>query len=324
MTTSCSAPPAATHSTAVRTRPPTRRLRSVDANQTLTDIQLTGVGTDAIAGLEVVTLNGGASANDLDASGFSGRVEIHGAAGNDTLAGAAGDDDLFGEADTDRIEQTSDAASQTLTNAQLTGDGTDDLFTIEQASLTGGGSPNLIVATAFTAGPTTIAGLAGTDSLDGSPQADSLDGGANDDTLHGNASGDTLQPGSGTDSVFGDAGTDRLSETADANIALANAALAVGAEIDTLDGSIEVVSLTGGAGANAINATGFTLGGVTLDGQGGNDTLTPGGSAANSDSLVGAGGTDRVSESRDANLTLTDALLSGADSDSLSGVDRRR
>ncbi len=296
--------------------------QTVNANQTLTDTQLTGVGTDTIASLEVVTLNGGAGANDLDASGFSGRAEIHGAAGNDTLAGAAGSDDLFGEGDTDVIEQTSDAASQVLTNAQLTGDGTDDLFTIEQASLTGGGSPNLIDATAFTAGPTTLAGLAGTDQLDGSPQADSLDGGANADTVDGNASGDTLQPGAGADSVLGDAGTDRLSETADANITLANASLVVGAETDTLDGAIEVVSLTGGAGANAISAAGFTLGGVTLDGQGANDTLTPGGSAANSDSLVGAGGTDRVSESRDANLTLTDALLSGTDSDSLSGVEQ--
>lgn len=54
----------------------------------LTNQSLSGVGLDTLAGIEQATLTGGASANTLDASTFSGGVTLVGGAGNDTLIGA--------------------------------------------------------------------------------------------------------------------------------------------------------------------------------------------------------------------------------------------
>jgi Ca2+-binding RTX toxin-like protein len=253
---------------------------SADSNMTLTDTQLTGLGTDTIANLEFASLFGGASANDIDASAFSGAVEAWGSSGNDTFAGAAGNDDLFGEGGTDRVEQSVDA-SQTIDNNDLTGDGNDFIDQIEEASLSGGPGANDLNATAFTLGSTTLDGLAGADTLDGSP------------------SGDRLLPGTGADSVAGAGGTDRVVEARDANLDLTPNSLTAGAENDTLDGLIEQASLQGGAGANQLTAAAFGAP-VTLDGLGGADTLV-GSSAADSltggtenDALQGRGGVDAI------------------------------
>ena len=79
-------------------------------------------------------------ANDLDASAFGGTVTLNGGDGIDTIAGAAGSDSLLGGALADRLEQTSDAATRTLADAQATGDGTDTLSSLEFPCLTGGAS----------------------------------------------------------------------------------------------------------------------------------------------------------------------------------------
>lgn len=56
---------------------------------------------------------------------------------------------------------------------------------------------------------------------------------------------------------------------------LTNLALSIGIEVDTLLG-IEGAHLTGGAGANRLNASAFTAGGVTLLGLDGADILRGG------------------------------------------------
>ena len=70
-----------------------RVIGRADEDITLTDTQLIGgalLGTDTIAEFERGTLVGGASANTLDASGFTaGRVFISGQGGNDILTGSA-------------------------------------------------------------------------------------------------------------------------------------------------------------------------------------------------------------------------------------------
>ena len=256
--------------------------QSVDSDQTLTDVVLTGLGTDTIADLETASLFGGGDPNDLDASAFSGRVDLAPGGGNDTLAGAAGNDTLEGSSGTDRVEQTADA-NQTLTNSGLTGDGNDFLDQIEQASLTGGGSANNITASAFTGGPVTLTGLGGTDTLTGSAAADSLDAGSEADSLVGGGSNDTLSGGSNSDVINGAAGADLLVETQDANMTLTDTAM-TGAANDTLDGQIESASLTGGASANTLDASAFSLGQVSLDGAGGADSVV---GSAQADSLRG-------------------------------------
>ena len=77
-------------------------------------------------------------------------------------------------------------ANQVLTNALLTGTGNDSLSSIERAQLTGGSSGNTLNASAFTAGPVILNGLAGNDALTGGSGNDTLDGGTGNDTLAGN------------------------------------------------------------------------------------------------------------------------------------------
>jgi hypothetical protein len=85
---------------------------SEDANMTLTDRGMTGLGTDVISHISTASLKGDSGNNTLDASGFSGPVTPQGGGGNDRLIGGSssdfilggnGDDTLTGNAGTDTI-----------------------------------------------------------------------------------------------------------------------------------------------------------------------------------------------------------------------------
>jgi len=114
--------------------------------------------------------------------------------------------------------------------------------------------------------------------------------------------------------IFGGTGEDVIVETRNADFTLSDLALVIASETDVLV-SIESAVLTGGASANTIDASAFTVGGVTLDGQAGGDILI--GTAyddlftggAGRDSFYGEGGTDTIVESRDADFVLTDTSL---------------
>ena len=117
--------------------------------------------------------------------------------------------------------------------------------------------------------------------------------------LHGSLTpvDDTLTGGLGNDVLNGGEGVDRVVESGDVNFTLTDTSL-VGLGTDTLS-SIELATLTGGASANTIDASAFSLGAVTLNGLAGNDQLLGGrgddtivGGAGN-DMLVGGGGSDR-------------------------------
>ncbi len=73
-----------------------RLVESGNVSFKLTNTTLSGVGTDKLASFEEASLTGGASANKLNASAFSGNVTLSGGAGNDTLLGGSGDDALVG------------------------------------------------------------------------------------------------------------------------------------------------------------------------------------------------------------------------------------
>ena len=70
-------------------------IASADANMTLTNTKLT-VGSDAstLSGIEAATLEGGAGANTLNASMFTGGVHLSGGGGADVLNGGPGSDVL--------------------------------------------------------------------------------------------------------------------------------------------------------------------------------------------------------------------------------------
>lgn len=154
-------------------------------------------------------------------------------------------------------------------------------------------------------GFTTVIGSPYEDTIRGDDQANILRGGAGDDILSGNG---------GADMIFGGTGEDVIVETRNADFTLSDLALVIASETDVLV-SIESAVLTGGASANTIDASAFTVGGVTLDGQAGGDILI--GTAyddlftggAGRDSFYGEGGTDTIVESRDADFVLTDTSL---------------
>jgi Ca2+-binding RTX toxin-like protein len=75
-----------------------------DSDMALTDSQLTVNGQGyTISGFDAANLTGGEGDNILDASGFSGNVQLEGEGGHDTLIGGSGDDVLIGGAGHDTL-----------------------------------------------------------------------------------------------------------------------------------------------------------------------------------------------------------------------------
>jgi Ca2+-binding RTX toxin-like protein len=70
---------------------------------TLSNTKLTGVGADNLANIQKATMIGGAGANTMDASAFSGDVYMDGRAGNDQLTGGGGNDVLVGGSGDDTL-----------------------------------------------------------------------------------------------------------------------------------------------------------------------------------------------------------------------------
>ncbi len=198
-------------------------VESANVNLTLTNIRLTGLGTDTLANIEKASLTGGTGNNRLDASAFTGDVTLSGGLGNDTFVGGSG---------TDRIVESADV-NFTLTNTSLTGLGTDMLTSIEEASLTGGVGNNNLDASAFT-GNVTLSGGDGNDTLLGGGGNDALLGGNGTDSLVGGAGADTLIGGNDNDTLLGGLGDDFLIG---------------GFGVDSLDGEGGTDTVLGGQGA---------------------------------------------------------------------------
>jgi Ca2+-binding RTX toxin-like protein len=185
-----------------------RVVESGDADFVVTNSSLTGRGTDTLSGIEEADLTGGGSGNSLNASAFGSQVTLSGAGGNDTLIGSKGNDNLQGGDGTDRVVQTA-AGNQTLTNASLTGIGTDNLAGLEQAALTGDGGSNVINARGFS-GDTTLIGGAGPDTLNGGSARDQILGQGGNDRQTGGPGGDTLRGGGGSDNLAGGGARDTI------------------------------------------------------------------------------------------------------------------
>lgn len=161
-----------------------------------------------------------------------------------------------------------------------------------------------------------ISGGLGDDTLIGDDAVNSLDGGTGDDTISGEGSDDVIIVGLGDDSIDGGTGTDLLVGQGDIDFQLTDATLVSALGGDALQ-RIELARLTGGAGNNLLDASGFS-GSVTLTGSEGNDTLAD---ASGNDSLVGgngddvyrlvASGTDILVEAASSGIDLLDYSLAG-------------
>jgi len=249
------------------------------------------------------TLLGGSEADVL--SGGAGHDLLSGHSGPDTLTGGLGNDTIQGGTAVDMLVESADV-NFTLSDTALTGLGNDELEAVERVRLTGGVSDNHLDASGFS-GRTTLDGGAGNDTLTGGSGADLLtdlaggndllNGGAGNDTLNGGPGSDSLTGGPGSDLLSGGLGRDFIIEQGNVNFTLTSSQLS-GLGLDQLI-SIEAAVLTGGNGANGLNASAF-IGMVTLDGGAGNDTLI-GSSGADilrggdgQDSLRGGGGNDQL------------------------------
>ncbi|MFT5093792.1 MAG: cyclophilin family peptidyl-prolyl cis-trans isomerase, partial [Porticoccaceae bacterium] len=222
---------------------------AVASLQTILAGSYDGNGADTLVSLEQAELNGNASDNQIDATGFSGSVTLRGNGGDDTLTGTTTDDVLEGGTGNDIL--LSGAGSDLIDG----GDGAD--------ILNGGG------------GGDTLIGGAGDDNLAGGSDRDSLRGDAGNDRLFGQGStGDTLHGGEGDDLIDGGSGDDVIFEEADTDFVLTNTAL-TGNGNDTIV-SVERAILFGGESDNRIDTSAFFTAGktsVTIRGNSGDDTL---------------------------------------------------
>ena len=274
---------------------------AVTVNLALTGAQVTGQGTDTLVSIEHITSGGGNDrltgnglGNSLSAGlgkdslyGGLGNDTLSGGGGNDVLSGGAGNDRLDGGTERDRADYSGSAAvtvNLALTGAQVTGQGTDTLVSIEH--ITSGG---------------------GNDRLTGNGLGNSLSAGLGKDSLYGGLGNDTLSGGGGNDVLSGGAGNDRLdggterdradysgSAAVTVNLALTGAQV-TGQGTDTL---VSIEHITSGGGNDRLTGNGLGnslsagLGKDSLYGGLGNDTLSGGGG---NDKLYGGAGADMIS-----------------------------
>ena len=300
---------------------------------TATNIALSIVGGDGadtlLGGTLNDTIDGGTGADSID--GGTGNDSLAGGDDNDTVKGGSGTDSIDGGAGNDSIEGGADGDTLiggTEDDTILGEDGDDSIDGGAGTDSLDGGAGNDTITGGD--GGDNIAGGSGQDSLDGGGDADTVDGGADndtvlggsgtdivaggegDDSVDGGSDNDTLSGGGGTDTLVGGTGDDQVSEVAvDAeSIVLTDTTLTVGGLSDTISG-VEEFILTGGDLSSSIDASAYTLGNVTINGEGGDDTL------------VGSDGDDFINGGS-GNDTLTgglgnDSMLGGAGSDSLDG-----
>jgi hypothetical protein len=155
-----------------------RLFESGDVDFTLTNTSLTGLGNDLVQAMEIAQLTGGASANVIDVSTFTGFR------GFTQLRGNGGDDSIIGSSMTDII---------------LGGDGNDTLLGKEGNDTLRGEDGN-----------DGLSGFDGDDVLDAGRGFDRGFGGLGNDTLTGGAARDTLVGGDGDDNISGNDGNDTL------------------------------------------------------------------------------------------------------------------
>jgi Ca2+-binding RTX toxin-like protein len=275
-----------------------RVVQAADEDQTLSDTELTGLGTDSLVAIDEARLSGGGGDNVLDATAFSaGPVVLEGLAGSDTLRGGSGDDrldggsggDVYGFADegfgTDTLVEQPDCVDGDRLDLAGLMDGV--TFRLDQP-----GPQNVAGGTIVLPSATAIEeahGTSGADTFTGSTCPNLLMGAAGDDTLRGLAGADTLVGQLGSDALDGGEGSDVVAQTADADQLLTNDEL-TGAGTDALV-SIERASLAGGMGANRLDASAFTKGPVSLFGGEGNDVLI---GTRTGDLLDGQGADDQL------------------------------
>jgi Ca2+-binding RTX toxin-like protein len=273
-----------------------RVLATANANMVLSNTQLNIGGTlSNLTNIQAATLTGGTGNNTLDATTFTGATTLEGGfgddiliggSGSDVLIGGAGDDQLRGNGGSDTYRFNVDVAQGQDTVDEVAGGGT-DLLDFSGATTTG-----ITVDLALTSVQTVSANLrlrftnnAGIDTVIATDQAD---------VIRGNSLDNIVLSGKGTDTIDGAGGVNWIYAIRDADFVLTNSSLTItevsGTQAITLV-NVQRAFLVGGNGNNTLDASAFTLGGVTLFGVDGNDLLLGG---YGDDSLYGGNGDDTI------------------------------
>ena len=285
----------------------------LDASSFTGPVILSGLGgdDDLRGGSNNDQLNGGTGddqlvggAGDDILSGGEDADNLFGGQGNDLLSGGLGSDVINGQSGSDTLSETA-VSDLFLSDGTLVGLGTDSFSNIENVTLTGSSSANVLDATGYSS-PVQLLGRGGNDTLRGTAADDTLDGGAgrdqvngrggndlllggsNADTLEGGTGDDILDGGGDNDIINGAGGTDAIASSGNNDYVINNTTLS-GAGDDTFT-NIEGARITGGNSANTLDATNFS-GNATLDGGGGDDTLLGG---SGSDVAIGGDGDDLI------------------------------
>jgi Ca2+-binding RTX toxin-like protein len=209
---------------------------SADVNFVLTNTELTGAGVTLFSGVEHAILEGGASANTLDVSAFSGDTTLIGAAGDDVMIGGFGDDTFvfdqrsLSDTDTviggdgrDRLDFGGRAVAIDLNLSQFgspqdLGGGQTLLIqnedieevigTLAGDQIIGNTLDNLLIGdpgeSLSEGGDDKLVGGSGYDVLLGHAGADNLVGGPDDDVLVGGTGADRIVGSAGHDVLFSD------------------------------------------------------------------------------------------------------------------------
>lgn len=153
--------------------------RDVDMTLSNSSLLISGILEDMLVGIEKGWLNGGDSANVIDASAFNGPTTLIGGGGNDQLIGGIGNDRLEGGDGNDTL--IGGNGSDTL----MGGEGNDVLDDAPSGNLLSGGTGNdtLRVAGSFSIIARTMTGLLDIETLYGAGASDLLIGTTGNDVF---------------------------------------------------------------------------------------------------------------------------------------------
>lgn len=266
-----------------------------DADMTLTNSTLSfeGIDEDTLITVEKVCLTGGASANVIDASAFTGQTTLMGDDGNDTLTGGSGADSLDGGAGDDLL------IGRGGIDSLSGGSGNDVLDDVPASGLQDGGAgvDTLRITGSFSMTVAAMKGIVEIETLCGGSAADSLIGTPYGDVFQLTSPGAVALNGLtllGFEQIAGGAGTDRVQGSDVA--AEAFVLLTTGFSVVGWSGTqfVNIESMAGGGGA-------FT---DSLTGSSGNDTVLADAArgtvtinampAAGFESILGGDGSDRL------------------------------
>lgn len=230
--------------------------------------------------MERALLTGSPGDDTLDARASSLNAILRGGDGDDTLIAGPGPNELHGETGADTFVFYQDGGAS------------------DSDSVAGGAGVDTLDFRHFTAGVTVDLSAAGRPQeivrgelrmvLASPEDMENVVGGSGADTLLGNALDNTFVGGAGADlTIDGRGGRNTIEAAEDANLTLTDTSLMIGLSNKPLL-NIQRAILTGGAGANVLDASAFR-GHATLLGGPGSDTLIGG---AGNDTLAGEAGDD--------------------------------